>query len=188
VSVRLRRSSTARLRSLLVEAASASLTYEPTGASVDESTPVPQGLERHRWATDLAGDEAFERGVTALEEWQVHLGAGLTVEVDGQLAVGTNVAMVAPLPVGFIEVTCRIVAIVDEPDRFGFAYGTLPVHPERGEESFILSRFADGRVTFTVQAVSRPIQPLARLVPPMAGALQNQAVDRYLSAMAAAVR
>jgi hypothetical protein len=41
-------------------------------------------------------------------------GAGLDVLPDGSLAVGTNVAMSAPLPVGFVEITCRIVAVVDE--------------------------------------------------------------------------
>jgi uncharacterized protein (UPF0548 family) len=172
---------------LLTEAASKSLTYEPVGVSLDEATAVAGGLKRRRWAADLDGDEAFGRAVEAVKEWAVHRGAGLLVEADGELAVGTNVAMCAPLPVGYIDVTCRVVAVVDEPDRFGFAYGTLPVHPACGEESFLVSR-SDGITSFAVRAVSRPMHPLARLVPPVADALQDRAAKRYLAAMAAAVR
>ncbi len=69
--------------------------------------------------------------------------------------------MAAPLPVGFIEVVCRVVDVVDQPDRCGFVYGTLPNHPEQGEESFIASRSANGVLTFEIVAVSRPRQILA---------------------------
>ena len=72
--------------------------------------------------------------------------------------------------------------MIDETDRFGFAYGTLPVHPETGEESFVISRDDNG-VRFDVQAVSRPIQLPARTFSPIAHRLQDAAVRRYLSAM-----
>jgi hypothetical protein len=64
----------------------------------------------------------------------------LSVVADDPLVVGTNVAMSAPLPVGFVDVTCRVVAVIDEANRYGFAYGTLPVHPETGEEAFMIVR------------------------------------------------
>jgi uncharacterized protein (UPF0548 family) len=116
----------------------------------------------------------------------VHRGAGLEVLTDGAIARGTNVALNAPLPVGSIDASCRIVAVVEEPDRFGFAYGTLPAHPEQGEESFVVSR-TDASVRFDIVAVSRPIQPLARLLGPAAHLLQAAAVRRYLDAMRRAV-
>lgn len=105
---------------------------------------------------------------------------------DGPVAVGTNVALSAPLPIGFVDATCRIVAVVDEPDRVGFAYGTLSMHPECGEESFLIVR-DEGDIRFEVQAVSKPKHPLARLIPPAAGRLQDAAVRRYLSAMSSLV-
>jgi uncharacterized protein (UPF0548 family) len=79
-------------------------------------------------------------------------------------------------------VTCRIVAVVDEPDRYGFAYGTLSVHPEQGEESFLVTR-RGGRVVFEVVGVSRPVHPIARALPPLGNHLQDRAVHRYLTAM-----
>ncbi|HEV8560641.1 MAG TPA: DUF1990 family protein [Actinophytocola sp.] len=41
----------------------------------------------------------------------------------------------------------RVVHVVEEEHRRGFAYGTLPGHPECGEEAFLLERHADGTVT-----------------------------------------
>jgi uncharacterized protein (UPF0548 family) len=118
----------------------------------------------------------------AIEGWAVHREAGLSVVADGPIEVGTNVAMSAPLPIGFVDVTCRLVAVIDEASSCGFAYGTLPVHPETGEEAFLVVRDRD-EVRFDVQAVSAPRHPLGRLVPPIAGRLQDAAVKRYLSAM-----
>ena len=37
---------------------------------------------------------------------------------------------------GPVTAPCRVVYVVDEPDRRGFAYGTLTGHPESGEELF----------------------------------------------------
>jgi uncharacterized protein (UPF0548 family) len=181
VGVRLHRPTSRQLAVLLEGCRSDTLTYEPSGGSLDGTTP--SGLQRHRWTTGLPGTESFGRAVEAIRTWAMHRGAGLEVATDGPVAVGTNVALSAPLPVGFVDATCRIVAIVDEPDRYGFAYGTLSVHPERGEESFLVVRDDDGTVHFDVEAVSRPVHPLARLVPAVADRLQDTAVRRYLTAM-----
>ena len=43
-----------------------------------------------------------------------------------------------PLPLDDRIVPCRIVWVVDEPDAFGFGYGTLRGHPDEGEESFVV--------------------------------------------------
>lgn len=113
----------------------------------------------------------------------MHRGAGLRVAADGPIAVGTTVAFSAPLTVGFVAGTCRIVVVVDEPNRYGFAYGTLSVHPECGEESFVVSSDDDGNVRLDIVGVSRPVQSLARLVPRLADHLQDHAVRKYLAAM-----
>jgi len=135
----------------------------------------------------LPGTDVFERAVEALRSWTVHRGAGLVLAADGPIAVGTNVAFNAPLPIGFVDGTCRIVAVVDEPDRSGFAYGTLSVHPERGEEAFVVVRDETGAVRFDVEGVSRPAHPIARLLPPVGDRLQDRGVRRYLSAMQSAI-
>ena len=58
----------------------------------------------------------------------------------------------------------RVVYRIDEPRRFGFAYGTLPEHPERGEERFLIEwNPADDSVSYDLLAVSRPNNWLARV-------------------------
>ena len=181
---RLHRATETDLAQLLQHARSDSPTYTPTGATLEPTTTTsPPGLQRRHWTTPLHGDDAFGRAVVALASWSVHRGAGLALATDGPIAPGTNVAFSAPLPIGFIDGTCRIVAAVDEPQRYGFAYGTLSIHPERGEESFVVIQDRDDNVTFDIVGISRPRQPLARLVPPIADRLQDLAVRRYLSAM-----
>ena len=179
MAVRLRRPQESVLAELVARCRDAALTYAPIGGSLDGV--VPDGLRRHRWSVALP-DGTFARATDAIVAWKVHRGAGLSLVADGPIAIGTIVAMSAPLPVGFVDVTCRVVAVIDERNRCGFAYGTLPVHPETGEEAFIVVRDDDG-VRFDVQAVSAPRQLLARLVPPLANRLQDTAVQRYLSAM-----
>jgi uncharacterized protein (UPF0548 family) len=82
---------------------------------------------------------------------------------------------------------CRIVAVIDEEDRFGFAYGTLPGHPERGEELFVIER-EEGGATFRINAFSRPDQVLVRLGGPVARRAQTRVTNRYLRALADEVR
>ena len=113
----------------------------------------------------------------------MHRGAGLQIAADGPIRVGTNVAFRAPLPLGFVLGSCRIVDVIDEPNLYGFAYGTLPVHPECGEEAFIITRDEGGAVRFDVVGVSRPAHPLVRLASPLAAGIQDAAVRRYLAAM-----
>lgn len=184
--IRRSRPTTDELRSLLEAGRRAELTYFPVGLST--AAEPPPGYRLDRWERPLGrGDDVFARAVHALREWRVHRGAGLAVCADGPPTVGLVVAMSAPLPVGFIDVTCRIVSVVDAPGRFGFAYGTLPVHPQRGEESFSVERDDDGEVTFRIVAASRPHHPLARLCPPVTRRLQRAGIERYLDAMATAV-
>jgi uncharacterized protein (UPF0548 family) len=177
----LRRPSSADLAALLERARSDSLTYAPTGATL--GGPTPPGLTRRTWTTQLNGANAFDRAVETLRTWRMHRDAGLEIAIDGPVVAGTNVAFSAPLPFGFVEGTCRIVAVIDEPNRFGFAYGTLSVHPERGEESFLVTRDDKGATRFDVTSASRSAHPLARLIPPLADRLQDAAVRRYLAAM-----
>jgi uncharacterized protein (UPF0548 family) len=165
----------------------AALTYEPLGLSSLAEDPPP-GYQVGSWERRLgSAAETFDAAAGALRGWLVHRGAGLVVVADGPPTVGEVVAMSAPLPVGYVDATCRVVSVTDEPDHYGFTYGTLPVHPERGEESFTVERAADGDVTFRIVAVWRARHPLARLCPPVTRRLQRSATERYLDAASASV-
>lgn len=199
MAIRFTRSSDGRLDRLLAAAAHDSLTYAPVGMS--RTGEVPAGFRLQRWSQPIGDAASWERACAALAGWQVQRGSGLTVRAAGPPATGANVAMCAPLPVGFVDVVCRVVAVDDEPDRFGFTYGTLSNHPECGEESFWVVRNrtgdgdgdgdgdgvgdgeSDGIVSFQIVAVSRPRMLLSRMAGPIARRLQAAATERYVAAM-----
>src|SRR5215469_14773479 len=118
----------ARLRAL-------DLTYPDVGATAGD---LPDGYGRVRRSALLgSGSEVFAEAVTGLMSWQVQLGAGIDVCASAPTpAPGTNVMLrvgVGPLRVG---APCRVVYVIDQPGRRGFAYGTLAGHQESGEEAF----------------------------------------------------
>ncbi len=164
---------------------SAALTYEPAGLTTGPTKPP--GFRRNCWQRRLGpGGDVFDRAATTIRAWGVQIGSGLVVSGDSPQRVGDVVAMSAPLPIGWVDAVCRVVGVIDEPNRSGFAYGTLADHPACGEESFLVVRAPDDTVTFEIEAVSRPQHPLSRLAPPVARLLQERAVQRYLDAMTAA--
>jgi uncharacterized protein (UPF0548 family) len=137
---------------------------------------------RHFTRSLLGTGVPLEVAAARLMTWQVHRAAGLrVVSAPPVAAVGADVVM----RFCGLRVPCRVVAVVDEPGRAGFAYGTLPGHPERGEELFLLEA-VDGGVRATVRAFSRPASLLARAIGPIGTAVQDRVTDRYLRAMTAA--
>jgi uncharacterized protein (UPF0548 family) len=68
----------------------------------------------------------------------------------------------------------RIVYVIEEPRRFGFAYGTLPGHMAIGEERFLIEWNADDDVYYDVLAFSRARHPLMKLGYPLVRRLQKR--------------
>jgi len=101
------------------------------------------------------------------------------------LRPGDTAQLVIPV-VGPIVVTApaRVVYLIDEPKRKGFAYGTLPGHPEDGEEAFIVSQHEDESVWLTIRAFSRPSSRKWWAVYPALRVAQEFYTRRYLRALA----
>ena len=152
----------------------APLTYAREGAPPAGFARFSQTVALRR--TDLDGAAAD------LVEWRVHERAGLVVRASGPAVAGAVVEMRLGLGRASVRIPCRVVAVVDEADRRGFSYGTLPGHPECGEEEFLLSRRPDGGLQFTVSAFSRPATRLARIGGPGTGLVQRTMTRRYLAA------
>jgi uncharacterized protein (UPF0548 family) len=167
----------------------ADLTYPDIGATRDQSTP-PGYHGLHVARTVGTGRADFDRAVDALLCWRMHPRAGVQVTAasDPRIAEGT----VAVLRLGLgrlgLSAPVRVVYVVEEPDRQGFAYGTLAGHPEAGEEAFVVTHRADGAVVFEVTAFSRGASRLTRLGGPLARVAQRLVAQRYLRALGACVR
>lgn len=82
-----------------------------------------------------------------------------------------------------VRIPCRVAYVVDEPTRRGFAYGTLPGHPESGEELFVLRQHGEGTLTIEISAFSRPATRLAKLGGPLTRRVQQAMTTRYLRAL-----
>ena len=111
-----------------------------------------------------------------------------TVEPAGiPIAEGeTAVVLVRAFGLWFVN-AARIVYVIDEPRRFGFAYGTLPGHAERGEERFLVEWLSDDSVWYDLDALSRPRYWAARLAYPLTRHLQHRFVRLSKAAVARAV-
>jgi uncharacterized protein (UPF0548 family) len=156
------------------------LTYEEVGTTA--GPVLPKGYHHARVSVELGrGADVWARAQESVRTWQAHRRAGATIYPDATLlAVGTEVVATFRLGPLFIVAPCRVVYVTAEPDRFGFAYGTLPGHPERGEEAFHVARSDDGTVRFEIVAFSRPATAMARLSGPLARLVQNRTTHLYL--------
>lgn len=141
-------------------------TYAEVGASRYE--PLPAGYHHLRYRTPVDGD--FATAADAVLTYRMHRASGARVDASGERAApGVRVTV----RLGPLRAPCEVVWAVEEPDRAGFGYGTLPGHPERGEESFVVERDTEGRVWFSVTAFSRPAAWYAKLGGPVVPVFQN---------------
>jgi uncharacterized protein (UPF0548 family) len=117
------------------------------------------------------GAEVFELATRLLFTWELHRAVGVGIATDApEAAPGVDVTVTLG---GVIKAPCRVVWTLDEPRRKGWAYGTLPGHPESGEESFVLTRTGDGTVWLTITAFSRPAKWYTRAGGPATRGLQH---------------
>ncbi|MGZ4747937.1 MAG: DUF1990 family protein [Oryzihumus sp.] len=153
-----------------------------------------------QWAEAPAGYRRFERthllghgqdrwvaSTSAVQSWAVKTRSGFTVDLapgeELRVHEGQDRTLVASLgPVGLRE-PVRVVAVVDEPDRCGFAYGTRAGHPVSGEEAFVVHRSPDGTVWLTLRSLTRPAPGPWRLVFPAALVAQRWYRRRYARAL-----
>jgi uncharacterized protein (UPF0548 family) len=166
----------------LDELSVAPLTYPEVGATAGM---LPAGYDHVRRSAIIGrGRERFDAAADALFAWRMHERAGLRVTASTATA-GVGSVLVAQLGVGPVRfaVPTRVVYVIDEEDHRGFAYGTLPGHPEQGEEAFVVDLGEDDQVTFTVKAFSRPARWFSRAAAPAVRVIQRWMTNRYLRAL-----
>jgi uncharacterized protein (UPF0548 family) len=165
--------------------------YSEVGATQHEP-PANYVLDHNRIKLGT-GQETYERAVAALRRWQqFNLGWVKIVPDTTPLKVGATVAIRAKT-FGFWSLSAsRIVYLINEEGpikKFGFAYGTLTNHVERGEERFTIEWHAnDGAVWYDILAFSRPNQFFVKLGYPLARRLQRRFAKESLSTMIATVQ
>ncbi len=167
--------SDAALNEMARHAADLELTYDSIGMT--KSPPASLRYHLDRVSTPV---DSFEGAAAGLRTWRAHRAAKARVAPDAApIEVGQNVVVAFPMFLVTVIAPCRIVWVIDEPDEFGFGYGTLRGHPEEGEESFVVRRDSDGS-RFDVCALSRPATFTSRVGAPVARRVQRRVTSRYL--------
>jgi len=179
-----------RIREILAAQKQQQFSYEHVGAS---RTEAPKGYVVDHNRIQLGeGRAAFDRAKSAVKQWKMFDIPWIELFwPDTPIEEGATVA-VAASHLGFWSLNAaRIVYTIDERgllERYGFAYGTLPDHAERGEERFIVEFHPDDEtVWYDLYAFSWP-HTLARLAFPYTRSLQKKFATDSKLAMQRAVR
>lgn len=163
----------------LTDLTGAPLTYREVGATAG---PMPADYHHLRTTSVIGrGRERFDEAAAAGMRWGMLRGAGFRVQASTEVAeVGSEVLV----HLGPVVAPCRVVYVVDEPDRRGFAYGTLPGHAVSGEELFLV-RYdpVSTEVWAEVAAFSRHATWWARLASPVTSLMQRLIAQRYVRAL-----
>ena len=165
----------------LAELADENVTYPEVGATAGDLPPGYRHVVRR--AALGSGRDTFDRCVVALMTWGVQRGSDIDVRASHSPAqVGTVVSQLIGVRGLGMVAPCKVVYVVDEGDRRGFAYGTLPGHPESGEESFVISILDDESLALDIRSFSRPGNVISRIGQPVSHWVQDKMTDKYVAA------
>ena len=133
------------------------------------------------------GEATFHRAKETIRTWR-HFPAWVRIiypypSIEANRPVAVVVRVLGLYSLNFT----RIVYIIDEDRRFGFAYGTTAHHEEIGEERFLVEWREDG-VWYTIFAFSSPQTFLAKLGYPVARRMQRRFGRDSLAAMREGIR
>jgi uncharacterized protein (UPF0548 family) len=169
------------------------------GLRLSYAVPGATAPAERDWSTQVHGFHGYAKTVRigqgestwvaakdAVLAWQVKTRSGFAVPLgppDGRVRVGERYWIIARVGPVLIREPVEVVAVVDGPDRCGFAYGTLAGHPVAGEEAFIVQRAPDGAIWFTLRSLTRSPTGRWRWAFPLALLAQHWYRRRYLRAL-----
>lgn len=175
-----------RIRAIIANQQDKPFSYTEVGASRGQ---LPSGYTvLHNRAELGRGLAKFLRASKAVHQWKMFDFPGVSLCWPTTPIQPGNVVAVLMKHFGFWCLNfCRIVYVIDEDTsirRFGFAYGTLAEHAERGEERFTVEwdRTSD-LVAYDILSFSRPGNWKTLVAYPLARWLQRHFVDNSLATM-----
>ena len=163
--------------------------YETVGAT-QVAAPTGFNVDRNRMCIGR-GEATYAAACDAIRGWRMFPENWTeAIPAVDELRPGMDVAVLLRcLGIWWIN-GCRIVYLIDDRNqfqypkatrRFGFAYGTLPSHAERGEELFAVELDENGVVWYEIVSFSRPRHWLARLAYPLTRCLQKRFARHSMS-------
>jgi uncharacterized protein (UPF0548 family) len=180
-----------KIREFITRQRHSGFSYSEVGASANE---LPNHYNGDRTRILLGSGEAiWLRAVEAIRGWQMFNMRWIRLcWPNTPIQVGRDVAVLVH-HFGFYSLNAaRIVYVVDEDGpiaQFGFAYGTLSEHAERGEERFTVEwNRSEDQVWYSIVAFSIPNKALAKLGYPLSRMLQRRFVEGSKTAMLQATK
>lgn len=177
------RLSALRAERLLDDARRAGPTGPERGQVLTGSGPVDLDLDR----TVGHGAATFDRAVDFLRGFGQQRAVAEVLPREAVAALGETILIALRVGPATVVALNRIVAVVDEPRRWGFTYGTLPGHVESGEESFLVEHRVGDEVVVRIRARAAVALPASRVLEPLLVPIQRRYARRYLDAVAQAV-
>lgn len=168
------------------------LNYDAVGATRPGSATwesSPSGYRRYEHTVHLGdGQQHWEYASTEVLRWGIKTRSGFSVTTCNGVAAAraqadTNYTLNAHLGPITIREPVRVIAVVEDPDRCGFSYGTRNGHPVSGEEAFIVHRTTDGAVWLTLRSLTRPADGIWRALFPALLIAQRFYRRQYMKAL-----
>lgn len=155
------------------------LTYTDVGAT--RTGKLPEGYHHLRYRARLgSGGTAMRTAADAVMEWRMHRATGARVIASEPRA---RPGVQVEIRLGPMRAPCEIVWTAEDERRTGWGYGTLPGHPECGEEAFVVIWEPDDSVWLTVTAFSKPGSLITRLAGPLVPPVQRAYARRCGNAL-----
>lgn len=138
---------------------------------------APHGFVRDHTRSEIGrGAGAFELAKEALRKWR-HFDLGWVRVANPEARIEADeIVAVEAYALGLWSVNySRILYVIDEPNRFGFGYGTTAMHVEWGEERFLLEFYpVSGEVFYDLLAISQPAHWMAAVALPYTRSRQKK--------------
>jgi len=164
----------------LRKAEQSTFSYSEIGQSRQSKTP---GYDNdHNKILIGRGTTTWKNAKSALDNWQqfpkpwTAIYPNTTPLQEGQ----TVVVLIRLFGIWWFN-SSKIVYAFDEETRYGFAYGTLLEHVEKGEECFWIEQEENGDIYYHIRAFSKPRFWLAKVVYPIARIFQRRFVKQSMN-------
>jgi uncharacterized protein (UPF0548 family) len=171
------------------------LTYDAVGVTLaGHAIPTQDGYRGYvKTAKIGSGIARWDFASNAVLDWGVKTRSGFDVMAEPapsgkpRVVLDQRYWLTTNLGPFRVREPVQVVAVIDESDRKGFAYGTLTGHPVSGEEAFIVERHADDSIWLTIRSITQPTPGPWRLAHPALSLGQRCYRRRYMRALTGAI-
>lgn len=152
-----------KMPKLIANWQSKAFTYKDVGFTKTKNTEPPQGFNLDRRRIVLGhGEQVFLKAKECVKNWKMYDVGWMDIHRPlPKIEEGAiSVTFLKLCGIWFTAIPCRIIYTINEelPDKhqFGFGFGTIEGHPEKGEERFLVEwNKEDDTVHYEVYAISR---------------------------------